>query len=194
MRTLRSSAFVALISAAAFTGCVQPTWNAAPGPQRAEKIGVSADLPAGWSRFNPDAGLTLTRDGLLLQSVVVTRDAYDTKIPNTDRKITAEAEAYEAAQILVDAFNADQSRHHLELLDNKPIDVGGLPGFRLELTYQTAEGLTMHETLYVALTEDSYVIVRYKAPHRFYHERDAGAFEQIVASLKIDPRGGKKKS
>jgi len=188
MRTHRFVTRLALIASAALTGCVS-TWTATPGPQRADKIGVTAELPAGWSRFNPDAGLVMTRDGMLLQSVVVARDKYETKIANTERKISANTEAIEAAQILIDAMKADQSKHHLELLDNQPATVAGHPGFRLEVTYKTGDGLTLHETIYVALTEDSYVIVRYTAPNRYYHERDAGAFEQIVASLQIDPTG-----
>jgi hypothetical protein len=130
----------------------------------------------------------MTRDGLLLQTVAVTRTDFDAKISNTDRKIEAGMEPHEAAQILIDALRADLNRHHLEVLDNQPATVGGHPGFRLEITYKTAEGLTLHETIYVALTEDSYVTARYTAPHRYYHERDANVFEQIVASLQIDPR------
>lgn len=183
---IRFSVLLIAVVAAAFAGCVT-TWTATPGPQRASRIAVTADLPPGWVRYNPEPGLVMTRDGLLLQTVRVTRDAYGTKLPNTERTISNDAEPYEAAQIMIDALQADRSRQHLRVLDNRPATVGGHPGFRIEYTYRTADGLTLHETVYVALTEDSYVTIRYTAPHRYYHERDAGTFEQVVASLKIDP-------
>jgi hypothetical protein len=182
----------ALIAFAALAGCVS-TWNTTVGPQRAEKIGVSAALPAGWARFNPDPGLVLTKDGLLLQTVRVSRDKYGTKLVNTDRTIAGGTEAQEAAQVMIDAMTADQTRHHLTVIDNRPATVGGHPGFRYEVTYRTVDGLTMHETIYVALTADSYVVVRYTAPDRHYHERNAGEFERIVASLQIDDTLAKKR-
>jgi hypothetical protein len=169
------------------SGCTS-IWVTTPGPQSSAKIGVSADLPAGWARYTPGQGLMFTKDGALLQSIVVTRDKYDTKLENTDRKLTKGMEPQEAAQTLLDGMAADQGRHHLQVVDNRPATVGGLPGFRLEVTYKTAEGLTMHETLYVALTGDSYVVVKFTAPHRYFQERHAGEFEKVVASLKIEDK------
>lgn len=52
--------------------------------------------------------------------------------------------------------------------------------------------MTIHETAYVALVDDSYVIARYTAPNRHYHELHQGAFEQVVQSVKIAPLPPKK--
>lgn len=182
---------LAVIIALGVAGCATPPWSTIPGPQRAAKIAVTADLPAGWARFNPDAGLLLTKDGPLLQSVQMRRHKYGAKLENTDRTIERNAEPLEAAQLLLDAMMADQSKHQLAVLDNRPAVVSGYPGFRLEVTYKSTDGLTMHETTYVALTAESYVIIRFQAPERHYHERDAGEFERIVASVKIDEQPGK---
>jgi hypothetical protein len=184
-RSHRLAASAVLAATVLLSGCLT-TWNTAAGPQTASKIGVTADLPPGWARFNPDPGLVMTRDGLLLQSIRVSREKYGTKLLNTDNTITKDAEAHEAAQVVVDALSADQSRHHVTVLDNRPATVAGRPGFRLEVTFQTAEGLTLRETVYFVFTGESYVIVRYIAPNRHYHERDLNTFERVVASLKID--------
>ncbi len=189
MRTCRHSfARLALTAAAVvFAGCMS-TWTDKPGPQHSDKIDVTAELPSGWARYNPDDGIVMTRDGLLLQRIEIKRDKYGARIENTDRTITEGAEAYDAAQIVIDAMKADQTRAHLTILDNKPVTVAGYPGFMLDVTYQTADGLTMRETRYVALTEDSYVIISYTAPNRYYHERDAGDFQRVLASVKINPQ------
>jgi hypothetical protein len=182
----RSTAFAILAATVVLSGCVTETWTTKPGPQHVEKLGVTADLPEGWSRFNPDPDLVMTKDGILLQKIWVTRKKYGSKIPRTEQTINQDTEAQEAAQIMIDAMAADQTRQRVTVTDNRPATVGGRPGFRLEVTYQTPEGLTVRETAYVALTDDSYVIVRYSAPNRYYHERDQGAFERVVQSLKID--------
>jgi hypothetical protein len=180
-----------LIIVLALGGCATPPWNTTPGPQRSEKLAVTADLPPGWARFNPDAGLLFTKDGILIQAVQVRRDKYGARMKNTDRVIDKGAEPQEAAQLLIDALMADQEKPHLAVIDNRPATVGGHPGFRLEVTYKTTEGLTMHETIYVALTGESYVIIRYRAPERHYQERSAGDFERIVTSIKIDEQPAK---
>jgi hypothetical protein len=166
------------------SGCVS-TWETKTGPQKSSRLGVTADLPAGWARYNPDRDIVMTRDGFLLQTIRVTRQAFGTKLPHTDRKITKGLEAQDAAQVLIDDLMADQTRRQLTVIDNRPITVAGQPGFRLEFTYRSPEGVTMHEVLYVALVDDSYVIARYAAPERHYFEMSNASFEQVVASLKI---------
>jgi hypothetical protein len=182
---------LSLCAAVLVTGCVT-TWSTTAGPQKATKLGVTADLPAGWARFNPEPGIVMTKDGLLLQTIRISRDKFGTRIPNTELTIGADADAQEAAQIMIDVMSADQSRQHVTVVDNRPTTVGGHPGFRLEVTYETAAGLVVRETIYLALTPDSYVIARYSAPNRVYHERDLAAFERVVQSLKIDEPLAKK--
>lgn len=173
-------------------GCVGPTWVTETAKQPASKIGVTADIPPGWARYTPDKDLVMTRDGFLLETIRVSRSAYDTKLPHSDRTLSRGLDEHEAAQIVIDSLSADQSRHNLAVADNRPVTIDGRPGFRIEITYRTAEGLTMRETLYVALVEDSYVIARYTAPDRHYHELHRSAFEWVVETLRIGPMPGKR--
>ncbi len=173
-------------------GCVGPIWVTEQAPQTAAKIGVTADLPAGWARYTPDQDLLMTRDGFILETIRVSRSAYGSKIEHTDRTITKGLDEQEAAQIVIDSYSADQSKHNLSVVDNKPVTIDGRPGFAIEVTYKTPEGLPLRETLYVALVDDSYVLARFIAPDRHYHELHRGAFETVVQSLKIGPMPGKK--
>ena len=168
-------------------GCTAPTWVTEQKPQTAAKIAVTADIPPGWARYSPEKDLVMTRDGFLLQTIRVSRAAYGSKIEHTSRTITRGLDGQEAAQILLDAFAADQTKRALTIVDNRPVMIDGHPGFRIEIAYRTAEGMTVRETLCVALVEDSYVVARYTAPDRHYHELHAGAFEHVVQSLKIAP-------
>lgn len=194
LRRHHRTCLLIVTSACALSGCLT-VWNTTAGPQKSSTLAVTADLPEGWARLNPDRDLAMTRDGFLLQSIRVTRDVYGAKLENTDRTLAKGMDGHDAAQVLLDSFSADQSRHQLTVVDNRPATVAGREGLRLEITYRTAEGLTMHEIIYVALIDDSYVTAVYSAPERHYFERMSGDFEKVVASLKIDgpaPRGLKK--
>lgn len=174
------------------SGCVAPTWVTDGASQPASKIGVTADIPRGWARYTPDRDLVMTRDGFILETIRISRFPYGTKLPNSDRSLSRALDEHEAAQVVIDSLSADQTRHNLTIADNRPVTIDGRPGFRIEVVFRTAEGLTMRETLYVALVDDSYVIARYSAPDRHYHELHRSAFEQVVGSLKIGPMPGKK--
>lgn len=192
MRISPSLRLLILSGAILLVGC-ESIWEPTAGNYHSNKIGVSADLPEGWARYTPERDVVLTRDGFLLQSMRISRDDYGTEIPNTTRTIEKDMLPQEAAQVLIDSMSTDTDRHRLEVTDNQPAEVDGNPGFRVEVTYSTAEGPTMRETVYGVLTPDSYVLARYRAPDRYYHERTANDFEATVASLDIEPEETKEK-
>ncbi len=175
------------LGALVFTACASPVWVADGRPQTAPKIGVTSDLPEGWSRFTRDRDLIYTRDGLLLQSIRISRVAYETKVPGSDRTITRGMEPLEASQVVVDALQADTDKHQLRILDTRPATVDGREGHRLEFSFRTPDGLTIHEVRYVVFLEDSYVVAVFTAPERHYFEQHAGTFERVVESLRIAP-------
>ncbi len=184
-----SLALLALLSA---SGCAGPIWVTEQKPQTASKIGVTASLPVGWARYSPDRDLVMTRDGFLLETIRVTRSAYGSKLDHTDRTVSKGMDEQEAAQILIDAYSADQSRHNLTVVENRPITLDDRPAFRLEITFKTPEGLTVRETICVALADDSYVVARFTAPDRHYHELHKSAFEEVLRTVEIAPLGSRK--
>jgi len=192
MRIAPSLRLLIPVTAVLLAAC-ESTWVPTSGNYHSNKIGVSADLPDGWARYTPERDVMLTRDGFLLQSMRISREEYGSEIPNTTRKIEKDMLPQEAAQLLIDSMAANTDLHRLEVTDNQPAEVDGNQGFRVEVTYSTADGPTMRETIYGALTPDSYVLAHYRAPDRYYHERTANDFEATVASLDIEPEDAKKK-
>lgn len=166
------------------SGCMT-VWNTTVGPQQARRLGLTAVLPAGWARFNPDRDLLMTRDGFLLQSIHVTRARYGSELPHTERTLTPGIEPQEAAQILLDSLGADLARHQLAVLENRPETIAGQPGFRCEVKFRTEEKLTMREAYSVVMEPESYIIVRYAAPERHYFENTRADYEAVLASLQI---------
>ena len=189
MRNRTRSASIALTLAAIglLTGCVEPTWTAVPGPYYAEKMGVTVDIPEGWSRLGNSKDIRLTKDGFLMNFVQISRTPYGEKYENTELTIQPGMSELDASQIVLEAMQTDQDRSNLIILDNRPATVAGSPGFRLEVTYKDADNLTVHEYLYVVLTPGSYLVAIARGPDRHYAEIMAGDFEKLVASIRIDP-------
>ena len=166
-------------------GC-ESVWEPATANHRAKKIGVTADLPDGWTRFTRADGVALTREGPLLQTIVITRKPYGTDLKHTDRTVTKGMLPHEAAQVIVDAMAADSEKKRFEVVQNRPAEIDGRPGFRVDVSYKTEGDPTARESIYGVLTEESYIIASYKAPERYYHERSMNDFESTIVSLKID--------
>lgn len=178
--------FLTLLGALVMLGGCESVWEPATANHHAKKMGVTADLPEGWTRFTQTEGVALTREGPLLQSIVITRKPYGTDLEHTDRTVTKDMLPHEAAQVIVDAMAADSENKKFEVVQNRPAEVDGRPGFRIDVRYKTEGDPMTQESIYGVLTEESYIIASYKAPERYYHERSMNDFESTIASLKID--------
>lgn len=181
-----------LSAAVIMLGGCESVWEPATPNHHSKKMGVTADLPEGWTRFTQTEGVALTREGPLLQTIVITRKPYETEIEHTDRTVTKGMLPHEAAQVIVDAMAADSEKKKFEVLQNRPAEVDGRPGFRIDVSYKTEGDPMTQESIYGVLTEESYIIASYKAPERHYHERSMNDFESTIASMKIeDPETAK---
>jgi len=182
---------LALTAGLLLPGCTTTSspggWVSTEGEQHANEIALSADVPEGWSRWRSDRDITLTKDGMLLQMIRINRTEYGAVYENTDLTIQPGITPLEASQIIVEDMQANQKLRSLDLLDNRPANVADHPGLRMEFTYKDDDNLKVHEIVYVALTPDSYVVARCRAPDRHYIEIVSGDFERIVASIRLDP-------
>jgi hypothetical protein len=150
-------------------------------------MSLTVDIPKGWSRLGNTEDIMLTRDGFLLNLIQISRTPYGQNYENTELTIQPGMTELDASQIVLEAMQADQDRSNLVILDNRPAMVAGSPGFRLEVTFKNADGLTIHEYLYVILTPGSYLVAVARGPDRYYAEIMEGDFERIVASIQLDP-------
>jgi len=177
---------LALILIAAGCTTTPGGWTYLEGEQRADEIALSADIPKGWSRWRSNKDITLTKDGLLLQMIRINRTKYGAPYENTDLTIQPGMTPLDASQIIVEEMQANQELRNIEILDNRPATVAGYEGLRIEVTYKNDDNLKVHEIVYVALTPDTYVVARCRAPDRHYIEIVSGDFERVVASIKLD--------
>ena len=164
-------------------GCAP--WIRTGGPYEATGENVSLDLPDGWMRLNNDKHLILTRDGVLLQSILVESIHVNDTLKHTKKKFRKGMLPLEASEVIVDNIASNGQVHDLEVKESKSAKVTGKPGFRVAFSYKTVEGLKMQGVVYGLMHGELFYLIKYAAPKRHYFDRDLKTFERVVASAHL---------
>lgn len=167
------------------SGCATPRWTQVGGEYKNASLNFSVDLPRDWVRKDDKEGLFATREGFLLQKIIVSRHDISQPLPNTKKKFRREMLPQEAAEVALDQFASDPAFLKMNVLENLPAEIGGYPGFRVAFTHQSKDGLRSEDVLYGFLLKDQFYLLRYTAPRRYYFEKDLPTFETIVRSFKL---------
>jgi hypothetical protein len=143
------------------TGCA--AWETVGGRYESSDFRFSVDLPKGWHRHVPTKdSLLITRDGLLLQHIQIGRYQLD-KVPLvTKRRLNGGMFPVEVAEVIIDDFRSNQLMLNFSVLSNRPILVGGYPGFRVTYSYQFKDNLRRMGIYDGALVGESYFFVKYQ--------------------------------
>lgn len=163
-------------------GCAR--WVTIGGNFESESQGYRVSLPEGWHRFNRETDvLRITNDGFGLQEIRIFRLSLDREVPNTKKKFSKGMQPQEVAEIIIDGLRSDPQVNNLQIVEDRPANVGGESGFRLFYSYRTQESLTRKVIHYGFLTGGWYYGVLFDAPARYYFDKDAETFEKVKDSF-----------
>ena len=175
--------FVLIAAMLLLNGCAP--WVRTGGPYEATRENVALELPDGWMRLNSDKYLLLTRDGVLLQSILVENINVKDPLKHTKKKFRKGMLPLEASEVIVDNIASDGEVLDFEVRESKSAKVAGESGFRVLYSYKTAEGLKMQGVLYGLMHGEGFYLIQYAAARRHYFERDLKTFERVVASARL---------
>jgi hypothetical protein len=166
-------------------GCAH--WVKTEGPYTSDSQSFAVDPPQGWMRSNSDKMFLITRDGTLLQRIVISRIGLsDEKQFNATRKrVTGEMLPQEVAEIVADDIQSEKNITSVTVEETTPATISGKPGFRLQLVYSTKEGLRYRFICYGLVSGKYLYRIMYAAPVRYYFDRDLPAFEKVASSFKL---------
>lgn len=171
--------------AAASAACAtasKPAWIAA-APVFDSDEGFAVALPAGWMRVNTADVVVATRDGPLLQRIAVAGTKLGTAFRSTKKVVVAGMLPQEAAEVVADDLASSDDAKGVQIVENVPAALGGIPGFRLVATYRDGNGLLRKTVTYGAIAAPWFYRLTYVAPARYYFDRDLAAFEDVVKSF-----------
>lgn len=168
------------------TACAVNHWEPTGGRYVMESRGFEVNLPSGWKRYNQtQEALLLTRDGVLLQQITITRQAIGKGLAHIKKKFSKEMLPQEAAGLITDSIRSNPDYGNVEIIDNSPALVSGYPGFKITYRYRTQGGLARKVVYYGLLHGDWYYELVCSAASRYYFDRDSAIFEGIEQSFKI---------
>ena len=168
------------------TGCIKRPWNPAPTTEHAAASqNVRLQLPEGWMLSSREDILLVTRDGVLLQNVIVAVIHAEDELKYTKKRFNPGMRPLEQAGVILDNMASNPNRFAFKVQSKKPAKVAGHQAFRSEVTFQDKDGLLYRGILYGFMQNEWFYFVRYVAPERHYFARDKAAVETIVRSMRL---------
>ena len=165
-------------------GCAY--WSSISPKYVSESRNFEASFPKGWKRDHRISKALLgTKDGIKLQYIHIARYGLDDDLPFTKRKLTKDMVTQEVADIAIDNLRSAPERIGLEVLENSPDSLCGLPGFRILAKWKSIEGLPERDLLYGLMIDDKYYEILYEAPSRYYFGRDSAEAVGVVRSFTL---------
>lgn len=139
-------------------------------------------------RINTVKHLLATRDGLLLQNIVIDRFDVEKPLEHTKKKITMEMLPQEAADVVIDNIRSDPGVLNFQMLESVPVSIDDRSGFKILFSYQNQDGLEF-KSIYCGFVAGTWLyVLRYTAPSRHYFHKDVGTFETVLNSFRISEK------
>ncbi len=150
----------------------------------------SVELPHGWRAFNISEyaltrDLLISKDGFYLQYILIKRTNIEEPFENNKRRIQKGMLPKEVSEVVLDDLRVDQTVLNLEIIENVPVKISGIPGFKAVFTYKNSDGLKLKSIYYGFLHEERFYTIRYNAALRHYFEKELKTFEEILKSFKL---------
>ena len=146
----------------------------------------TAEVPEEWMRYNGDKDFMMTRDGLSLERIVVSRREVKDKLKFTKKKFEQTMTPQELAEVQVDDLRSNQELGQFELKLNKPATLAGeQQGFHLEYAYRTPDGLSRSGVRYGFLNGEWMYLILYDAPRQYYFEQYQRDFQKFIETFRI---------
>ena len=127
------------------SGCMPPPARVDQPRTEAADKSYSLELPVGWIRqYSQTGALLASRDGFLLETILVERRALDRAFAKTKKAASATSLPSELSELAIAELKAtDEQLEALAVLENEPALVSGREGYRLRVAYKTQRGIEM---------------------------------------------------
>ncbi len=161
----------------------------------AKKRPFSFFLPTKW--WNPfifglprkrprnEKELLFTKDGFALDAIQFRSRPINRPFDNTKKKLRQGMAPFEMAQVVIDDLELNRLMPGFKVLENKPVTVCGLPGFRIVYSYEDNGTLEYKSVYYGFQNQKTYYTIRYEAPAIHYFDTYLPTFEKMVRSASL---------
>jgi hypothetical protein len=179
----RLATVLLLVSLAACT----PWARVDPGSRtETKRDDYTLELPLGWVKRTADSNdFFVTRDGPALNTIVVSRQPHERKLPHTKRQTRPDMLPHEIAELAIAEWKGAEATANLEVVSNIPVMAGGKPAVRLHIRYKNERGLPIERVMVGLVDVRGRLSLQYEAPAIVYFQRGLADFDAMVASLRF---------
>ncbi len=174
-----------MISLLLLAGCMPAVWVQEKGMQTMASLNCSFRIPEGWMKLNNKEFLSITREGLYLQVIMIKRMALGSPLQYTKKKLEKGMLPQEVADIIIDDIISSQDVQNFDLKENIPATLDGQAGFKITYSFKGGNGARHKAVFYGFLSGDWLYWIRYRAAERYYFDKDLKTFEEFVASFRL---------
>lgn len=165
-------------------GCGGP-WLRVGGEFTSSRENIRVEFPEKWMRLNTDDYLLITRDGVLLQNILIETIHVSDDLKHTKKKFKAGMLPQEAAEVILNNKSSNPEILNLKVLENNPAKIAGLSGFRVVSTQKNKDGLATKTVYYGFLKGELFYGISYSAAERYYFDQDIKTFEKVFKSFRL---------
>ena len=178
---------LALALCLTLAGCIPAPAKVASTRVDALDKSYTVVLPEGWIRqYTQEKVLVASRDGFLLESIVVLHRPLKQAFPHTKRDASDGMLGSELAELQIAELKARyELTAALGVQDNEPAVLGGRAGFRVRVSYRTPRGLEIYEEVFGAADKSGLYLLAYRAPRLYYFDKYYPEFQKTVGSFAI---------
>jgi hypothetical protein len=181
---MKKTSFLAISCLLLIAGC--DPWVPVEGEFKSPSHNFKVKFPPHWKRYNPQKGaVMLTKDGLALEYIRISRTATDKELPYAKRKFAKGMLQEEAAELIIQDLRANPQLLNQRIVENMPDQLGGRNGFRIVYTYRTKGGLKKKGVIYGLLLEPWCYLLTYEAAERHYFHKELPAFVRVKDSFRL---------
>ncbi len=143
-------------------------------------------IPQGWYQYHKtDDFLLLTRDGVVLESISISRLPVTEKLEHTRKKLRRDMLPQEISEVILDDLRLNTNLLNFQLLENVPTKIDSFPGFKLTYQYEGNNGVLYKTILLGFIRKSLYYQLKYDAAARYYFDRYLPDFEKVVQTFRI---------
>jgi hypothetical protein len=154
----------------------------------AQDRSYSVELPVGWARLHlgrSENDVFITYDGPGIERIEIAKRENKDAFPKIKKAANENMLAFELAELMVAELKTTEALDNLEVVQNSPAMISGIPGFKLELNGKNHKGVEFGLLVYGVAGKNGFYTLTYQAPRLHYFQKYSGVFEQTVASFKL---------
>ncbi len=167
-----------------FSGCAAWTQLKA-GEYKDKKRKFSSQVPEAWMRQNLYPYFIVTRNGFVLDHVIVGRYPLKRELDHTKKKFSSSMSPQDLAEVELDDIQSSENVGNFQLISNEPANIDGREAFRIEYEYTAKGGLEIKGIRYGFLEGEKIFRIRYEASKQHYFNQLLPDFQDFIKHFTV---------